>query len=49
VSDDDRHTVPLKIRCSPELAERARAVAKAKGITLAGILERGVAAVEVEL
>lgn len=46
VSDDDRHTVPIKIRCSPELAERARRAAKGNGMTLGELLLLGVLAAE---
>lgn len=41
--DDARHTVPLRVRCSPELAARARALLTDE-ITLADILEAGVEA-----
>lgn len=43
VSEDDRSTVQFKIRCSPELAAQARAVAKKRGMTLADVLAAGVA------
>lgn len=41
--DDARHTVPLRVRCSPELAARARALLTDE-TTLADILEAGVEA-----
>ncbi len=37
-----RHTVQVKLRCSPELAEEARTVAKSRGLTLADVLAAGV-------
>lgn len=46
VPEDARHTVQLKVRCSPELAERARMVTKKKGVTLADVLEAGVAVLQ---
>jgi len=41
-----RRTERLEIRCAPELAERARAVAEANGLTLAQVLCAGVDATE---
>lgn len=46
VPDDLRGTVRLVARCSPELAERARRVAREHGVTLAQVLEAGCEAVE---
>jgi len=34
-------TERVVVRCSPELAERARRVAKSSGLTLADVLEAG--------
>lgn len=44
VPEDARHTVRLVVRCSPELAERARSTAAERGVTLAAILQAGVEA-----
>ena len=41
-----RGTVRVEVRCSPELAERARATADRHGRTLAQVLEAGVDATE---
>jgi len=41
-----RGTVRVEVRCSPELAERARATADRHGRTLAQVLEAGVNATE---
>lgn len=41
VPNDLRGTVRVEVRCSPELAERVRAVALRKGVTLAKVLETG--------
>lgn len=49
VSEDARSTVQFKIRCAPELAERARRVAEARGRTLAEVLESGVRREEEDL
>jgi len=37
-----RHTVQLKLRCSPELAEQGREVAQRRGLTLADVFAAGV-------
>lgn len=42
VSEEQRGTERLRIRCSPELAERARRMASRHDRTLAEILEAGV-------
>ena len=42
VPEDARHTVRLVVRCSPELAERARSLP----VTLAEVLEAGVERLE---
>lgn len=45
ISNAQRHTVELKVRCSPELAEQARAfVAAQKERTLAQLIEAGLRA-----
>lgn len=41
VPNDLRGTVRVEVRCSSELAERVRAVAQRKGVTLAKVLEIG--------
>lgn len=46
VPDDLRGTVRLVVRCSPELAQRARKTAKASGRTLAQVIEAGIEATE---
>lgn len=48
IPDEQRHTVPLKIRCQPLLAARARALARKRALTLADVLEAGCEAVESE-
>jgi hypothetical protein len=42
VPNDLRGTVRVEIRCSPELAERARRAASRRQVTLAEVLEAGV-------
>ena len=46
VPEDARHTVTVKIRCKAMLADRARLLARQRGITLADVLAAGVAALE---
>lgn len=42
VQEWQRHTTRLVVRCSPELAERARRAAEGRQVTLAEVLEVGV-------
>ena len=46
VDENQRHTVAIKVRCSPEVAERVRRTSDAHGVTLARILEIGAGEVE---
>lgn len=46
IPDTLRGTVRVVVRCSPELAERARRAAEEHGRTLAQVLEAGVEATE---
>lgn len=41
VKENERHTSLVKIRCSPELASKVRALCSAQGVTLADVLEAG--------
>lgn len=46
VPASQRSTVAVQVRCTPELAARARDTARRRGLTLADVLEAGVATVE---
>lgn len=46
ISDAERNTLKLQIRCSPETAAWVRRVSLERNITLAEILEIGVLALE---
>ena len=47
IPKSQRHTVPLQVRCAPELAAQARALCAARGVTLAQILKAGLDALAV--
>lgn len=44
-----RHTETLQVRCSPDLAQKARLLARNRGLKLADLIDAGVDAIENEL
>ena len=46
VDENQRHTVAIKVRCSPEVAARVRRISDAHDVTLARLLEIGAGEIE---